>query len=226
MAQPRSIKSVAISGITVLNRVLRRLNMQLVWYSDFDRRLEAEMPAELGRPSFRELTAVQAVATPAEVSIEESRFLGELVGRTASTEPIVEIGTLFGHSTTVLTLFKDPAQPLIGVDNFCWNPLDISPEYHEYVTRRVLEQATDMYNVKVENVDKKAFFDSYDGPPPGLVFCDADHSTEATLEDINWARSVGAKIVCGHDYGEDERVTAAVDSLGGPKELVGRVFVV
>ncbi|MBJ7457891.1 MAG: class I SAM-dependent methyltransferase [Thermoleophilaceae bacterium] len=169
---------------------------------------------------------VVAVATPAEVSIEEGRFLGELDQRTDPARPIVEIGTLFGHSTTILTLFKDPEQPLIGVDNFSWNPLDLSPEVHEFATRKVLEQATAKYNVTVKNVDKQEFFDSYDGPPPALVFCDADHSTETTLADINWARSVGAEIVCGHDYGEDPRVSAAVDSLGGPKELVGRVFVV
>lgn len=226
MPQDLSIKSVAIKCINFVNKFLRPLTLQIVWLSDFDRKLEAEMPTELGRPSFRELISVQAVATPAEVSIEEARFLGELVKRTSAAEPIIEIGTLFGHSTSVLTFFKEPDQPLIGVDNFCWNPLDISPEYHEFATRRVLQQASEKYNVSVENVDKKDFFDNYDGPPPGLVFCDADHSTEATLEDINWARSVGAKIICGHDYGEDPRVSAAVDSLGGPKELVGRIFVV
>lgn len=226
MARQISIKSAAISGIGVLNRLLRLVHLQIVWYSDFDRELEREIPRELGTPTFRELTAVQAVATPAQVSIEEARFLGELVQRTDAVDPIVEIGVLFGYSTSVLTFFKDPAQPLIGVDNFIWNPLEISSEFHEYTTRRVLAQATDRYNVEVKNTDKQDFFKSYDGPAPGLVFCDADHSTEATLADIDWARSVGAKIVCGHDYGEDPRVTAAVDQRGGPKELVGRVFVV
>lgn len=226
MARKVSIKSVAITGINVLNKILRKLNLQIVWYSDFDRTLEREIPSELGLPSFRELTAVQAVATPAQISIEEARFLGELVRRTEAKDPIVEIGVLFGYSTSVMTFFKEQEQELIGVDNFIWNPLDISPKYHEYATRRVLEQATSKYNVTVENIDKKDFFDSYSGPAPGLVFCDADHSTEATLADIDWARSVGAKIVCGHDYGEDPRVTAAVDQRGGPKELVGRVFVV
>jgi hypothetical protein len=221
-----SIKQFALKVIRAINVVLRPTGVQIVWLSDFDRQLEREMPDSLGRPEFRELTAVQAIATPAEVSLEEGRFLGELVRRTDPSDPIVEIGTLFGHSTSVLTLFKAEDQPLIGVDNFCWNPLELSPEYHEYTTRRVLEQATEKYNVTVENIDKGEFFESYSGPAPGLVFCDADHSFEATLADINWARSVGAKIVCGHDYGEDERVTAAVDSLGGPKELVGRVFVV
>lgn len=221
-----SIKQLALKVIRGINVLIRPIGVQIVWMSDFDRALELEMPASLGRPEFRELTAVQAIATPAEVSIEEGRFLGELIQRTEATDPIIEIGTLFGHSTSVLTLFKHVNQPLIGVDNFCWNPLEISPEYHEYATRRVLAQAIEKYNVEIRNTDKAAFFDSYSGPAPGLVFCDADHSYEATLEDINWARSVGAKIVCGHDYGEDERVTAAVDSLGGPKELVGRVFVV
>lgn len=221
-----SIKQAALKLVGAVNRILRPIRVQIVWLTDFDLELERGIPNDLVRPGFRELTAMRAIAMPGEVSLEEAKFLGELVERTESTEPIVEIGVLFGRSTSVLALFKNPKQPLIGVDNFCWNPLDLSPAHHEYATRRVLDQAISKYNVTIESAEKTLFFANYDGPAPGLVFCDADHSYEATLEDINWARSVGARIVCGHDYGEDERVTAAVDSLGGPKELVGRVFVV
>lgn len=207
-------------------RFVRYTRLKPVRYTHFDNDLRRELPAQLGRPTFRDLVAIQGVNTPGEISLEESRFLGELVRRTEPPEPLIEIGTLFGHSTAVMTLFKQEHQPLIGVDNFSWNPLGLEPEFHEYATRKALAQATERYNVRIEKAEKAEFFDAYDGPPPGLVFCDADHSTEATLEDINWARSVGAKIICGHDYGEDERVSKAVDSLGGPKELVGRLFVV
>lgn len=220
------MKDLILKCIAAINPLLRRLRIQIVPLTLFDDRLQEELPPELGKLTMREQIGVVAVATPAEVSIEEGRFLGELVRRTDNSRPIIEIGTLYGHSTTIFTLFKDPEQELIGVDNFSWNPLDLSPEVHEFATRQVLAQAIDKFSVTVKNIDKQEFFDTYDGPPPALVFCDADHSTEATLADINWARSVGAEIVCGHDYGEDPRVSAAVDSLGGPKELVGRVFVV
>lgn len=207
-------------------RFVRYTRLRVVRYTHFDNDLRRELPRELGKPTFRDLVALQGVNTPGEISIEEGRFLGELVRRTEPSDPLIEIGTLFGRGATVMTLFKQEHQPLIGVDNFSWNPLGLDPEFHEYATRAVLAQAVDHYNVRVEKADKATFFAEYDGPPPGLVFCDADHSTAATLEDIEWARSVGAKIVCGHDYGEDERVSKAVDSLGGPKELVGRLFVV
>lgn len=214
------------SSLGAFLRFVRYTRLKLVRHTHFDNDLRRELPGELGKPTFRDLVALQGVNTPGEISIEEGRFLGDLVRRTEPSDPLVEIGTLFGRSTTVMTLFKQEHQPLIGVDNFSWNPLGLEPEFHEYATRTALSQATERYNVRVEKADKAEFFAAYDGPPPGLVFCDADHSTEATLEDINWARSVGTKIVCGHDYGEDERVSKAVDSLGGPKELVGRLFVV
>lgn len=207
-------------------RFVRFSRLRLVRYTHFDHQLKKSLPRELGKPSFRDLVAIQGINTPGEISIEESRFLGDLVRRTEPADPLVEIGTLFGRSTTVMTLFKHEHQPLIGVDNFSWNPLGLDPAFHEQATRMALAQASERYNVRIDRADKAEFFASYDGPPPGLVFCDADHSTEATLADIEWARSVGAKIVCGHDYGEDERVSKAVDSLGGPKELVGRLFVV
>lgn len=214
------------SRLAAFLRFVRYSRLKLVRQTHFDNDLRRELPRDLGKPAFRDLVAIQGVNTPGEISIEEGRFLGELVRRTEPSDPLIEIGTLFGRSTTVMTLFKQEHQPLIGVDNFSWNPLGLTPKFHEYTTREALAQATERYNVRIEATEKSEFFAGYEGPPPGLVFCDADHSTEATLEDINWARSVGAKIVCGHDYGEDERVSKAVDSLGGPKELVGRLFVV
>jgi len=41
-----------------------------------------------------------------------------------------------------------------------------------------------------------------------------------------WAKNVGAKIICGHDYCDDfPGVVQIVDELGGPKQLAGSLFV-
>src|SRR5688500_15743121 len=109
--------------------------MELVLYNHFDNELRREVTPQLGEVGFRDLFAVQTVATPGQITIEESRFLGDLVRRTDPADPVIEIGTLFGSSSRVLTLFKDPSQRLITVDNFCWNPLEVPPKVHEHATR-------------------------------------------------------------------------------------------
>lgn len=61
---------------------------------------------------------------------------------------------------------------------------------------------------------------------PDMVFFDADHPDEAVKEELLWAKSVGVRIIAGHDYGNPNPrfgVTRAVDEVFGPKkvEVVG-----
>ena len=59
-----------------------------------------------------------------------------------------------------------------------------------------------------------------------LVFLDADHSYDATVADIHWARSAGADVVCGHDYQPDwPGVIQAVDEAGGCARKVESLWV-
>jgi hypothetical protein len=76
-------------------------------------------------------------------------------------------------------------------------------------------------------MDKDEFYRTYQGPPPAVFFCDADHSYEATKADMLWARSVGATVICGDDYDHpfQQGTAQAVDELGGPKRLAGGLFV-
>lgn len=177
--------------------------------------------------SFREAQCYRALGNLGQLSLVESRLLGEIVSQSDASRPIIEIGTLFGFSTTVITLFKNPAQRLITVDNFSWNPLGLSPEAHFATTSNRLKEAVAEHSVQIVKMDKDTFYRSYDGPPPAVFFCDADHSYEATKADLLWARSVGASIICGDDYDHPfQRGTAqAVDELGGPKRLAGGLFV-
>ncbi len=202
---------------------LKRSGYELCQLDNTER---AEVP-EHERFSYREAQCYRALSNMGQLSIEESRLLGELVRNCDQARPIVEIGTLFGYSTTVIVLFKAPSQKLITVDNYSWNPLGLSPRAHFATTSQRLVEAVSKHAVQLLKMDKDEFYRTYSGPPPALFFCDADHSYEATKADILWAKSVGASIICGDDYDQPQMATArAVDELGGPKQLAGGLFVI
>lgn len=177
--------------------------------------------------SFREAQWYRALGNLGQLSLVEARALGDLVRTSDPARPIIEIGTLFGFSTIVMTLSKAPAQRLITVDNFSWNPLGLRPDAHYQLTRNRLKEAIAEHGVEMRRMAKDEFYRTYAGPPPALFFCDADHSYEATKADLEWARSVGATIICGDDYDHPtQRGTAqAVDELGGASQLFGGLFV-
>ena len=165
---------------------------------------------------------VAALTLPVgQISLEESRFLGELASGLSGEGPIVEVGTLFGFSTRVLTLAKSQDRELITVDNYAWNPLGLPPSVHQRCTAQALAEAVAHQNVRIVAQDKALFYDRYSGPAPALVFLDAVHSYEETLEDIQWARRVGARVICLHDYSPAHPgVMRAVDECGGPERVV------
>lgn len=155
-----------------------------------------------------------------QISLGESRALGELVAALEGPGPIVEIGTLFGWSTRVMVLFKDPERKLITVDSFEWNPFMLPAAVHQEATRKALGEATERYGVEVLSQDKAEFYRTYSGPPPALVFLDAIHSYEETAKDIQWATAAGAAVICLHDYSpKHPGVMRAVDEAGGPAKL-------
>lgn len=177
-------------------------------------------------PGYRAL-AERTLSHPSETSLEESRFLGSLAQQVADDGCIIEIGTLFGSSTRVLALFKPPTAKLITVDSFAWNPHGLTRRHHARLTRALLAEAVQAHNVELRETDKATFYATYqeEGRPPSMVFLDADHSYESTKQDILWARGVGAKVICGHDYSSQfPGVVRAVEECGGAKRIVGTVF--
>ncbi|MEM9588315.1 MAG: class I SAM-dependent methyltransferase [Planctomycetota bacterium] len=161
------------------------------------------------------------------VDEEEWELLSELIAEVADSDgPIVEIGVLAGRTTQRIASVKRPSQKIVAVDNFCWNGWGLAPEEHWSLVKLSLGYLCDTGHVEIHKVDKTEFFESYDGPEPALVFADAMHDYEGTKEDLLWAKSVGAKIVCGHDYCEKfPGVIQIVDELGGPRRLAGSLFV-
>jgi hypothetical protein len=162
-----------------------------------------------------------------QLSITEARALGALVQQSDPTRPIIEIGTLFGWSTLIICLFKDPGQKLITVDNYSWNPLGLTPDEHFRITSERLAVAKAELNVDQVKVGKDEFYESYAGARPALFFCDADHTYEATKADLVWARSVDTDIICGDDYSPSAfpGVVQAVADLGGPSQVTDELFV-
>lgn len=207
----------------LLKRWLRNSGYELNQLYPGEREL---LPAEVSF-NFREAQCYIASSLAGQISIDEARLLSDLVRQSDPTRPIVEVGTLFGHSTMVLTLAKQKDQPLISVDNYSWNPWGVRPDVHRAITRSRLKQAVANHNVYLMDIGAAEFYASYSGTPPALYFCDADHSYEAVRADLLWARSVGASIICGDDYEPEHHpgLVRAVEELGGVAELVGGLYV-
>jgi hypothetical protein len=182
------------------------------------------LPAGLAM-NYKEAQVYRGLTASGQISLREARFLMALVSRSDPSRPIVEVGTLYGHSTLVMCMAKQPTQRLLAVDNFSWNSLGISSEVHLAATRKRLAECTEEYGVEIVAKSAREFYDTYQGPPPALYFCDADHTYEAVRADIAWARKVGASIICGDDYAPEHiGVTRAVDEAGGPRELHGGLW--
>lgn len=160
------------------------------------------------------------------VSAVEWQLLSKLIRESHQYQgPIVEIGVLAGRTTQRIATQKASHQKILAVDNFCWNPWGLTADEQWGLVCHTLGYLVETNQVEVIRIDKNVFFDKYDGPAPALVFLDAMHDYEETKKDILWARRVGAKIICGHDYGPDfPGVIQIVDELGGPHELGGSVW--
>jgi hypothetical protein len=183
-----------------------------------------DLPRDLPM-NYKEAQAYRGLTATGQISLVEARFLMQLVAQSDATRPIVEVGTLYGHSTLVMCLAKPRHQRLLAVDNFSWNSLGISSAVHAAATRQRLAECIESYGVEIVAKPAAEFYAGYKGAPPALYFCDADHSYEAVRADIAWAREIGASIICGDDYApEHTGVTKAVDEAGGPRELHGGLW--
>jgi len=162
-----------------------------------------------------------------QITFEESLALYETTRSIEGPGPVVEVGTLFGSSTRIMALAKDPGRPLISVDIYRWNPLGLGPDSHFGLTSFLLQELVQSYGLELVRQDKDEFYREYRGEAPALVFLDADHSYEATLADIRWAKSAGARIICGHDYDQEAfpGVCRAVEEEGGAAKLAGTFWV-
>jgi hypothetical protein len=166
---------------------------------------------------------------PREGSLSEAELLllKELIRQVATVAgTIVEIGTLIGRTTVEIALADDTRHKIITVDNYSWNPWALNPSQHRATTQQVLRYLQATGRLEIIDADKADFFKQYTYQSPALVFLDAWHTYEETKKDIEWAKSVGASLIAGHDYSDQfPGVKQAVDEFGGPQRLVERMWV-
>ena len=143
---------------------------------------------------------------------------------------VVEVGTLFGLTTIDLARRAPTGVKILTVDNFSWNPFGLPPKHHEAFTRRILAPWIEEGRIELIHADSddyrarfKALDASRNQKAPHMVFFDADHSYEAVRDEIAWAKALGVKTICGHDYGNPLfGVTRAVDeAFPGGVETAG-----
>lgn len=162
------------------------------------------------------------------ISEEDERGIEAAVRQAAAHPgPIIEVGALFGWTTQLLANLKSTDRELIAVDNFCWNPFGIPANDHRVILQRTLHYCVCHCRTRIFDGTAQEFYRSYQGPPPSLVFIDADHSYAATRDDIAWACRTGVPVVSGHDYQSlHPGVVQAVDeAFAGQFELHGSVWI-
>ena len=145
-------------------------------------------------------------------AVEEEAIV-ELVKKAAAYPgDVIEFGTLFGITTKLMASVAEAEQKIVTVDNFCWNPFGLTPAMHELFTRKILRTELEKGFVELRVTGSEEFREDYAGQTPAMVFLDADHSYEAVKDEIQWAKSLGVPLICGHDYGNVRfGVTQAVD---------------
>lgn len=139
--------------------------------------------------------------------------------------PIIELGSLFGHSAFIIAEEKEQTQELICVDAYKWNPYGLSAERHRELLDFNLGHLYRTANTRLVSVGSNAeFFQGFLGPAPALVFIDAGHFYSEVKQDITWARSVGSKIICGDDFHFEGVNRAVVEIFGAGVDVVGDKF--
>lgn len=141
--------------------------------------------------------------------------------------PIVEIGTLFGHTTALIACLKGDNRTIVTLDNYSWNPFCLPAGDHRLFTRRTLRYLIEKAEVSLVDADAQDFYEKYDGPTPSMVFIDADHRYEGVKRDIEWAIRIGVPVISGHDYDDESPdVKRAVNELfGNSIETYGSVWI-
>lgn len=141
--------------------------------------------------------------------------------------PIVEIGTLFGHTTILIASIAQPEIKIITVDNFKWNPFGLSASMHKLFTERTLKYIIEHRSTILVNSDASLFYQQYTGVRPSMIFIDADHSYASVVEDIKWAKKIGIPVISGHDFSDEHPgIQKAVKEIFGTNfSLYGTVWI-
>ena len=165
-----------------------------------------------------------------EISTSVTPQEAAVLMRYANGRDCLEIGSAFGFSA--ITMARADASSVVAVDSH-WN--SNSNQWKD--TLPVMLSNLDAYGVTGKVTILKLPSEEAlpalvkQGKKFGLIFVDADHSREAVLHDVSWAKQLLTEdgVIACHDYGLHgiETVTCAVDDLfpEGPDEFAGTLFV-
>jgi predicted O-methyltransferase YrrM len=144
-----------------------------------------------------------------------------------SNGAIVEIGTLFGHTTNLISSIKSKEKKLVAVENFGWNPFSLPKEAHQLFLKRTLRYGLNHLNVSTYEGDAASFYAKNMDMEVSMVFIDAGHDYKSVIRDIEWALAVNCKVIAGHDYVDIHPgvIEAVKEKFGDKIELIGSVWI-
>ena len=137
--------------------------------------------------------------------------IAALVKWLPDTGTFVEFGTLFGLTAKAVAAAK-PNLKIVAVDNFCWNPFGLPPKLHEDFTRKILANEIAAGQVTLANATSEEFRRGCKAAPDA-VFFDAQHQYEPVKDEIVWAKRMGVKCICGHDYGNPSPIFGVTQAV-------------
>lgn len=126
-----------------------------------------------------------------------TREEAELLWRVASatTGPILEVGSYYGRSTVLLAAL---GRPVYAIDPFDGFDSDLSGDevqkrFFDNIQGRGIDNVT-LFRRKIEDWARR---------PVGFAYLDGDHTFEGSRHQIQVARACGVHHLCIHDYADD-----------------------
>jgi predicted O-methyltransferase YrrM len=139
---------------------------------------------------------------------------------------IIEIGALFGFSTQAI-LEGAKNNKVIVVDNFAWNPIGLTSVRHELMLKSNLNYFIRQNRVSIHNgLSSDPELYELVNNNVSMVFIDGDHSYNGVLSDINFAKAINSKIICGDDYSFAGVKKAVDETFGNEVKFIGDMWFV
>ena len=129
------------------------------------------------------------------LSLDNRITMGLLVNH-FRIKSVIEIGTLFGFTAN---FFNSMELEVTTVDNYTWEPFEMTPEEHKEFTRNVLHIDVNQVVLNLEE-DSRDQMRKKCPRNVDMVFIDADHKYDSVIKDLEYAYETATKLIVGHDY--------------------------
>jgi teichuronic acid biosynthesis glycosyltransferase TuaG len=139
--------------------------------------------------------------------------------------PIVQFGTLLGHTIDLIGAVKLPQQKVVTIDPAFANPWNMPADSYRALSDRLLHRWLADGTLVRFSASPREYFRSYCDVPPTLVFLNHVGSYDDARRIIRWAKAIGAEAIAGrgYEYGAGH-IVRAVDEAGGPDAIEGNVW--